>query len=79
MAYQDLVDHLRTVHAINVTPFREDRSIDYEGLERNVRFLIEGGMEVIVPCGNTGEFYALTVEEAALTRPTHGAHHCMLG
>jgi 4-hydroxy-tetrahydrodipicolinate synthase len=64
MAYQELVEKLRNVHAVNVTPFREDGTIDYEGLEENVRFLLDNGAEVIVPCGNTGEFYALTVEEA---------------
>lgn len=64
MKYDELIDKLRDVHAINVTPFREDGGIDYEGLEANVRFLIENGAKVVVPCGNTGEFYALTVEEA---------------
>ena len=64
MADQELVQKLRNVHAVNVTPFREDGTIDYVGLEDNVRFLLDNGAEVIVPCGNTGEFYALTVEEA---------------
>jgi 4-hydroxy-tetrahydrodipicolinate synthase len=57
------------VHAINVTPFREDRGVDYDLLERNIEFLIASGLGVIVPCGNTGEFYALSVAEAqAVTR-----------
>ncbi len=57
------------MHAINVTPFREDRSVDYDLLERNVEFLVASGLEVVVPCGNTGEFYSLGVEEAkAVTR-----------
>jgi 4-hydroxy-tetrahydrodipicolinate synthase len=64
VADQELVQKLRNVHAVNVTPFREDGTIDYVGLEENVRFLLDNGAEVIVPCGNTGEFYALTVEEA---------------
>jgi 4-hydroxy-tetrahydrodipicolinate synthase len=64
VADQELVEKLKNVHAVNVTPFREDGTIDYEGLEENVRFLLDNGAEVIVPCGNTGEFYALTVEEA---------------
>ena len=64
-----LAERLRTVHAINVTPFREDRGVDYDLLERNIEFLIASGLGVIVPCGNTGEFYALSVEEAqAVTR-----------
>jgi hypothetical protein len=57
---QELVQKLRNVHAVNVTPFREDGTIDYVGLAENVRFLLDNGTEVIVPCGNSGEFYALT-------------------
>ena len=69
MAPEKLAERLRTVHAINVTPFREDRSVNYDLLERNIEFLIANDLEVIVPCGNTGEFYALSVEEAkAITR-----------
>ena len=69
MDHEKLAKRLRTVHAINVTPFREDRSVDYDLLERNIEFLIASGLDVIVPCGNTGEFYALSVEEAlAVTR-----------
>jgi 4-hydroxy-tetrahydrodipicolinate synthase len=67
--HEKLAERLRTVHAINVTPFREDRSVDYDILEQNIEFLIASGLRVIVPCGNTGEFYALSVEEAqAVTR-----------
>jgi 4-hydroxy-tetrahydrodipicolinate synthase len=67
--HEKLAERLRTVHAINVTPFREDRGVDYDLLERNIEFLIASGLGVIVPCGNTGEFYALSVEEAlAVTR-----------
>jgi 4-hydroxy-tetrahydrodipicolinate synthase len=63
------MEKFRTVHAINVTPFREDRSVDYDLLEQNVEFLIASELEVIVPCGNTGEFHSLTVKEAkAVTR-----------
>src|SRR5215212_6589668 len=67
--HEELAGRLRTVHAINVTPFREDGGVDYRLLERNVEFLISSGLGVVVPCGNTGEFYALSLEEAsAVTR-----------
>jgi 4-hydroxy-tetrahydrodipicolinate synthase len=67
--HEKLAERIRAVHAINVTPFREDRGVDYDLLERNIEFLIASGLGVIVPCGNTGEFYALSVEEAqAVTR-----------
>ena len=69
MDYADLAERLRTVHAINVTPFSEDGSVDRASLEKNVEFLLSNGLEVIVPCGNTGEFYSLSLEEAeAVTR-----------
>ncbi len=69
MDHEKLGERLRTVHAINVTPFREDRSVDYDLLERHIEFLIASGLDMIVPCGNTGEFYALSVQEAqAVTR-----------
>jgi hypothetical protein len=42
---RELVEKLRNVHAVNVTPFRDDRSIDYEGLEENIQFLLEDGVE----------------------------------
>ncbi len=64
MDYADLAGKLRTVHAINVTPFREDGGVDYASLEKNVEFLVAHRLEVIVPCGNTGEFYSLGLEEA---------------
>jgi 4-hydroxy-tetrahydrodipicolinate synthase len=67
--HEKLAERLRTVHAINVIQFREDRGVDYDLLERNIEFLIASGLGVIVPCGNTGEFYALSAEEAqAVTR-----------
>ncbi|NOU62727.1 dihydrodipicolinate synthase family protein [Paenibacillus sp. LMG 31461] len=65
MNYAAFSKRLETISAINITPFDEEtRRIDWEGLEANIEFLLANGTEVIVPCGNTGEFYALTLEEA---------------
>ncbi|MCG1009735.1 dihydrodipicolinate synthase family protein [Salinicoccus sp. ID82-1] len=58
-------EELKTISGITVTPFDgETGEIDWQGVEENVEFLIENGLKVIVPCGNTSEFYALTIEEA---------------
>ncbi|MFD2705731.1 dihydrodipicolinate synthase family protein [Salibacterium lacus] len=57
-------ENLKAISAINITPFRDDLTIDWEVLRRNVEFLLEKELDVIVPSGNTGEFYSLTVEEA---------------
>jgi len=65
MNYAAFSKKLETISAINITPFDEQtRRIDWGGLEANIEFLLAHGAEVIVPCGNTGEFYALTLEEA---------------
>ena len=46
-----------------ITPFKEDRSIDFDSLERLVNYQIENGIEYLVVMGTTGESTALTKEE----------------
>jgi 4-hydroxy-tetrahydrodipicolinate synthase len=46
-----------------ITPFKEDYSLDEEGLRRNIEFLQESGVAGIVPCGTTGESATLTFGE----------------
>lgn len=46
-----------------VTPFKEDRKVDYDKLRELVNFQIENGVDGIVPCGTTGESPTLTMEE----------------
>ncbi len=46
-----------------VTPFKKDKSIDFEALKRLVRFQIEGGINGLAPCGTTGEGATLNYEE----------------
>jgi 4-hydroxy-tetrahydrodipicolinate synthase len=46
-----------------ITPFKEDYSLDEEGLRRNIEFLQESGIAGIVPCGTTGESATLTFGE----------------
>jgi 4-hydroxy-tetrahydrodipicolinate synthase len=46
-----------------ITPFKEDYSLDEEGLRRNIEFLQESGISGIVPCGTTGESATLTFAE----------------
>src|SRR6266568_3524387 len=54
---------LHGIVGINITPFHPDRSVDFDALGRNLDFLLAGGIRVITPCGNTGEFSSLTVDE----------------
>ena len=57
---------LADVVAIPVTPFAEDGSVDQEAHRALLRRLLEGGVRILTPNGNTGEFYALTPEERRL-------------
>ncbi|MFC7687084.1 dihydrodipicolinate synthase family protein [Ureibacillus sp. GCM10028918] len=65
MGYSNLTKKFSTISAINIVPFKnETKEIDWKGLEDNIQFLLKNKLEVIVPNGNTGEFYSLTFEEA---------------
>lgn len=46
-----------------ITPFHEDKSLDEEGLKRNVEYLSKTGISGMVPYGTTGEAATLTFEE----------------
>ncbi len=46
-----------------VTPFNQDKSVDFEGLERLVNYQIDNGINYLVVLGTTGEPATLTKEE----------------
>jgi 4-hydroxy-tetrahydrodipicolinate synthase len=47
-----------------VTPFNaSDESIDFSGLKEVTDFLIENGVDGLIPSGSTGEFIAMSIEE----------------
>ncbi len=46
-----------------VTPFNDDKSVDYNGLEKLVEHLISNGIDYLVVQGTTGESVTLTKEE----------------
>jgi 4-hydroxy-tetrahydrodipicolinate synthase len=67
-----------------VTPFKKDESLDVAALRRLVKRQVEGGIDVLVPCGTTGEsvtmsaaeqdrVIAITLEEAGKTPVLAGA------
>ena len=58
-----LMDALRTISAIPVTPFGAGGDVDWAAYRRVVERIVDGGVTVVTPNGNTGEFYALTAEE----------------
>ena len=63
MELETLRNKFRGVTVVTVTPFDDRGRIDHEGLASHLEFLLERGVEVIFPCGNTSEFYSLTREE----------------
>lgn len=54
---------LADVVAIPVTPFAADGTIDTASHRALLRRLLDGGVRILTPNGNTGEFYALTPDE----------------
>lgn len=53
----------RGIHTILTTPFKEDLSLDREGMARNVSFASDSSAHVLVVLGTQGEFAAVTDEE----------------
>jgi 4-hydroxy-tetrahydrodipicolinate synthase len=54
---------LRGTGVALVTPFKEDKSIDFEALRAVINFVIEGGVQYVVTLGTTGETPTLSREE----------------
>ena len=46
-----------------VTPFNDQGEVDYEAFGRLLEHQLEVGVKGFVPCGSTGEFYALSTDE----------------
>jgi len=51
---------LKGVYVPVVTPFNGDDEIDHAALARVVNSVLDAGATGVVPCGSTGEFYALS-------------------
>jgi 4-hydroxy-tetrahydrodipicolinate synthase len=54
---------LRGTGVALITPFKEDKSIDFEALRAVINFVIEGGVQYVVTLGTTGETSTLSREE----------------
>lgn len=60
------VDWLRGCATALVTPFKSDGAVDEERLRSLVEYQLSGGVELLVPCGTTGESATMTEEEDQL-------------
>ena len=58
-----LKNALCSVIAIPVTPFEADGQVDFAAYRRLVGRLVDAGISVVTPNGNTSEFYALSPDE----------------
>jgi len=56
-------EKLQGVHGLVLTPFKENYEIDEEGLRKEIRVMVDNGVQVITPVGSTGEFASLTIDE----------------
>ena len=67
----ELRSKLKGVIAFPVTPFRDDLSLDVEGLRENLEKLLAHPVSAVVAAGGTGELYSLTPDEyLAVVRAT---------
>ena len=66
-----------------VTPFKKDESLDEAALRRLVKRQVEAGIDVLVPCGTTGESVTMTGAEqervTAITRQEAGTLPVLAG
>jgi len=46
-----------------ITVFKDDGSFNEEGMRKHVDFLIEKGVQGLIPCGSTGEFITMSIGE----------------
>jgi len=64
---EELKEIIKGVAVVMVTPFKENCEVDYEGLRKLTRFLIDSGMRegkgMLIPAGSTGECPMITDEE----------------
>ena len=64
LSREKLVTRLASVAVTTVTPFHPDGAVDDRRITEHARFLVDRGIDVVVPCGNTGEFTSLAIHEA---------------
>ncbi|MHA2433608.1 MAG: dihydrodipicolinate synthase family protein, partial [Candidatus Thorarchaeota archaeon] len=64
MAHTRIYSSLQGVSVTTTTPFTKNLSeVDTAALTGNVEFLMHEDIQMVVPCGNTGEFYSLSETE----------------
>lgn len=63
MELAEIQQALATVTAIPVTPYDADGEVDFDAYVRLTARMVDNGIRVVTPNGNTSEFYSLTANE----------------
>lgn len=63
MTFDELRERFAGVVAIPVTPFAPDGRIDLDALRTITARMVDAGIPVVTPNGNTGEYYSLSHQE----------------
>ncbi len=58
------------ISGVHATPYDADGAVDVANLKRIVAHIGRAGIHAIVTAGNTGEYYALTLDEVRLVQET---------
>lgn len=75
MDYAALREQFHDVAFTTATPFRDDGdSVDHDALRENLDAMVDADASVFIPCGNTGEYYALSIDERKAVVATHADH-----
>jgi 4-hydroxy-tetrahydrodipicolinate synthase len=48
---------------VTLTPFDGDGAVDFDAYERLIEHVLDKGVHTVIPCGTTGEYYALSGDE----------------
>lgn len=48
---------------VTLTPFDGEGAVDFDAYERLIEHVLDRGVHTVIPCGTTGEYYALSGEE----------------
>ncbi len=54
---------LEGILTVTVTPFDAEGGVDFGAYEAVLEFVLSNGVHCIIPCGSTGEYYALSGDE----------------
>ena len=63
MSVEEMKQRLKSPIVYVTAPFREagEYPVDEDAFGTQIRFLIDNGIHLVVPCGGTGDFFSMTL------------------